>query len=423
MSTTPPAREATSPEARQGMCVPAVLFGIGVVFLAQGILEPVVRRAQQGLLPPGANTQALAASILMLPALQAAVCTLLLVPWALLGDRYGPRLPYTGGLLVWALGIFAGSWSGSAGFLLVCYALQAAGVAALLPAALTVITAAQSRPGGFLTGLVMAFPALLHLPGSLIADLLAQTTDWRTTLLLVSVAAVPPLLLGWFTIPSGPAAINRDDGLPPDPPAGRGHPVVQTLLFGAALAGLRIHLELSFAAHHNALLLNDSAEYARTHSGLVTFPFAAGLAVGFIAGAVLPGSPRKPVLAWVIAAPGPVMASIPLLPSDITVLIGAVMSSVGLALGLSGQLVTLLRLTPENRIFRASALFQGIQNLGYGAGIGVPLALILALGEAVSPEARVHLFLGCSLVLLVTGLVLALRKPGKRVAAQRGADE
>ena len=412
MTTNPPLRDSTSPDARQGLDVAAVLFGVVIVFLAQGVLGRVVQRAQQGLLPPGPGTHTLAGSALMLPTLQVAVCTLFLIPWTLLGDRYGPRLPYTGGLLVWALGVF----------LLASYALQAAGVAAVIPAALTVITSAQPRPGGFLTGVVVAFPALLQLPGSLIADLLTRSTDWRAALLLVSGAAVPPLLLGWFAIPSGPATTGPDDDPPPERPAGRGRAVIQALLLGAALAGVRIHLELSFAAHHGAILLGDSTGYARAHSGLVDFPFAAGLAVGFIAGAALPGGHRKTVLAWVIAAPGPVMASVPLLPSGIAILAGAVLGPAGLGLGLSGQLVALLRLAAENRTFRASALFQAAQNLGYGVGIGLPLALVLVLGDTVAPEARVHLFLGCFLVLLAAGLFLALRKPGERVAAQRGRD-
>ena len=196
--------------------------------------------------------------------------------------------------------------------------------------------------------------------------------------------------------------------------------MVQTLLLGAALAGVRIHLELSFAAHHGSLLLGDSAGYARAHSGLVDFPFAAGLAIGFITGAVLPGSHRKAVLAWVIAAPGPVMAAIPLLPSDISFLTGAVLGAIGLSLGLSTQLVSLLRLATTNRTFRASALFQGVQNLGYGVGIGLPLALVLVLGDTVAPDTRAHLLLGCSLILLAVGFFLALRKPKQRVAPQRG---
>ena len=420
MTTNPPLRDTTSPDARQGLDVAAVLFGVVIVFLAQGVLGRVVQRAQQGLLPPGPGTHTLAGSALMLPTLQVAVCTLFLIPWTLLGDRYGPRLPYTGSLLVWTLGVLAGSWAGSTEFLLASYALQAAGVAAVIPAALTVITSAQPRPGGFLTGVVVAFPALLQLPGSLIADLLTRSTDWRAALLLVSGAAVPPLLLGWFAIPSGPATTGPDDDPPPERPAGRGRAVIQALLLGAALAGVRIHLELSFAAHHGAILLGDSTGYARAHSGLVDFPFAAGLAVGFIAGAALPGGHRKTVLAWVIAAP--VMASVPLLPSGIAILAGAVLGPAGLGLGLSGQLVALLRLAAENRTFRASALFQAAQNLGYGVGIGLPLALVLVLGDTVAPEARVHLFLGCFLVLLAAGLFLALRKPGERVAAQRGRD-
>ena len=422
MTTNPPLRDTTSPDARQGLDVAAVLFGVVIVFLAQGVLARVVQRAQQCLLPPGPGTHTLAGSALMLPTLQVAVCTLFLIPWTLLGDRYGPRLPYTGGLLVWALGVLAGSWAGSTEFLLASYALQAAGVAAVIPATLTVITSAQPRPGGFLTGVVVAFPALLQLPGSLIADLLTRSTDWRAALLLVSGAAVPPLLLGWFAIPSGPATTGPDDDPPSERPAGRGRAVIQALLLGAALAGVRIHLELSFAAHHGAILLGDSTGYARAHSGLVDFPFAAGLAVGFIAGAALPGGHRKTVLAWVIAAPGPVMASVPLLPSGIAILAGAVLGPAGLGLGLSGQLVALLRLAAENRTFRASALFQAAQNLGYGVGVGLPLALVLVLGDTVAPEARVHLFLGCFLVLLAAGLFLALRKPGERVAAQRGRD-
>ena len=423
MTTNPPVQDATSPDARQGLDVAAVLFGVVIVFLAQGILGRVVQRAQQSFLPPGPGTHTLTGSTLMLPALQVAVCTLFLIPWALLGDRYGPRLPYVGGLLVWALGVLAGSWSGSMEFLLTSYAFQAAGVAAVIPATLTVITSAQPRPGGFLTGVVVAFPALLHLPGSLIADLLTRSTDWRTTLILVSGAAIPPLLLGWLAIPSGPATAGSDDDPPPERPAGRGRAAIQTLLLGAALAGVRIHLELSFAAHHGALRLSDSTEYARAHSGMVDFPFAAGLAVGFIAGAVFPGGHRKTVLGWVIAAPGPVMASVPLLPSGSAVLTGSVLASVGLGIGLSGQLIALLRLADGNRTFRASALFQVAQNLGYGVGIGLPVALILTLGEVVSPEARGHLFLGYSLALLVAGLVVAVRKPRERAAAQRDGEE
>ena len=221
MTTNPSLRNATFPDARHGLDVTAVLFGIVIVFLAQGVLGRVVQRAQQGLLPPGPVTHTLAGSALMLPTLQVAVCTLFLIPWTLLGDRYGPRLPYTGGLLVWALGGLAGSWAGSTEFLLASYALQAAGVAAVIPATLTVITSAQPRPGGFLTGVVVAFPALLQLPGSLIADLLTRSTDWRAALLLVSGAAVPPLLLGWFAIPSGPATTGPDDDPPPERPAGR----------------------------------------------------------------------------------------------------------------------------------------------------------------------------------------------------------
>jgi len=132
MTTNPPLRDTTSPDARQGLDVAAVLFGVVIVFLAQGVLGRVVQRAQQGLLPPGPVTHTLAGSALMLPTLQVAVCTLFLIPWTLLGDRYGPRLPYTGGLLVWALGVLAGSWAGSTEFLLASYALQAAGVAAVV---------------------------------------------------------------------------------------------------------------------------------------------------------------------------------------------------------------------------------------------------------------------------------------------------
>ena len=156
---------------------------------------------------------------------------------------------------------------------------------------------------------------------------------------------------------------------------------------------------------------------------LVNFPFIAGLAAGFVVGAVIAGGRVNTWLAWLIAATGVGIASVPLLPFDIAVLTGAVLASAGLGIGLSGRLVALLRLASGNRISRAAALFQVAQNLGYGVGIGVPMALILALGEAVSPDARVHLFLSCSLILLVTGLVLALGKPKKRVAAQRSSDE
>ena len=199
--------------------------------------------------------------------------------------------------------------------------------------------------------------------------------------------------------------------------------MVQTLLLGAVLFGFRIHLELAFSAHYGQFALSGAAGYFRAHSGLVNFPFIAGLAAGFVVGAVIAGGRANTWLAWLIAATGVGIASVPLLPFDIAVLTGAVLASAGLGIGLSGQLVALLRLAAGNRISRAAALFQVAQNLGYGVGIGVPMALILALGDTVTPDARVHLFLGCSLILLVTGLVLALRKPKNRVAAQRDSEE
>jgi len=247
--------------------------------------------------------------------------------------------------------------------------------------------------------------------------------DWRAALLLISVAAVPPLILGWLAIPSGPVEAGPDDGPAPESRPGRGRTVVQTLLLGAVLFGFRIHLELAFSAHYDQLTLSGAAGYFRAHNGLVNFPFIAGLAAGFVVGAMIAGGRANTWLAWLIAATGVGIASVPLLPFDIAVLTGAVLASAGLGIGLSGQLVALLRLAAGNRISRAAALFQVAQNLGYGVGIGVPMALILALGDTVAPDARVHLFLGCSLILLVTGLVLALRKPKNRVAAQRDSEE
>ena len=80
MTTNPSLRNATFPDARHGLDVTAVLFGIVIVFLAQGILGRVVQRAQQSLLPPGPGTHTLIGSTLTLPALQVAACTLFLFP-------------------------------------------------------------------------------------------------------------------------------------------------------------------------------------------------------------------------------------------------------------------------------------------------------------------------------------------------------
>ena len=228
-------------------------------------------------------------------------------------------------------------------------------------------------------------------------------------------------LLSQAPMPEG--GFDADDGPAPESRPGRGRTVVQTLLLGAVLFGFRIHLELAFSAHYDQLTLSGAAGYFRAHNGLVNFPFIAGLAAGFVVGAMIAGGRTNTWLAWLIAATGVGIASVPLLPFDIAVLTGAVLASAGLGIGLSGQLVALLRLAAGNRISRAAALFQVAQNLGYGVGIGVPMALILALGDTVTPDARVHLFLGCSLILLVTGLVLALRKPKNRVAAQRDSEE
>lgn len=413
-----PSQETSSSERQQYVRIMAVLFTVAVVFLAQGFLWRVVWRAQQNLLPPGSNVRTWAMSTLTLPALQTVTCALFLIPWALLGDRFGARLSCSGGMLLWALGALAGSWSDSMGFLLLTYALQAAGVAAVIPAALAVIATVQPQRGGLLTGLIIAFPALLYLPGSLIADQLSQSLSWRTSLLLVAVAAVPLLLLSWFTFPSAPTATQTGKTPTPDHRPEKRRAVVQTLLLSAALAGLRIHVELAFASHYSGLVVSDTAEYSRANSGLISFPFIAGLATGFVVGAIVAGRRESTRLAWAVTAAGAVIALIPPLPFDIASPTSAVLISAGLGFGLSGQLVALLQVAPGNRISRTGALFLTIQNLGYAAAVGLPVLLLtLALGGA-APEDRLHLFLGFSLLLLAAGLVLAIRS-GKRPAGQR----
>lgn len=124
------------------------------------------------------------------------------------------------------LGVFTGNRLGSVEFLLVSHTLQTAGAATMLPAAFAVVMGVQSYRSGFLISLAIAFPAPPHLPGSLIADLIARSMNWRAAPLLIPVVTAPPLILNWLATPSGLAETGPDDNPTLESRPGQGRTVM-----------------------------------------------------------------------------------------------------------------------------------------------------------------------------------------------------
>ena len=142
---------------------------------------------------------------------------------------------------------------------------------------------------------------------------------------------------------------------------------------------------------------------------LIEIPSMIGLAAGFILGGATAGKREVTRLAWLIAVAGAAIALPQLSFPDTLTVLGVTITAAGTGLGLLDQLLTLLRPTARNLPGLLSGLFQTPQIIANGMGVGMPLLLAHSLvAVGIDSQVGLHAFPGFSLLLLITGLVLAV---------------
>jgi EmrB/QacA subfamily drug resistance transporter len=186
----------------------------------------------------------------------------LLLPAAALGDRFGRRRMFTGGLALFVAASAACALAPDAGALIAARAVQGAGAALVIPNALALVSAAFAveRRGAAL-GILQGITGLAVVAGPVIGGAIAEGLDWEWIFWLnvpIGLAAIPLALariqesfggdttldIGGFALVSG-GALGIVWGLVRGNAAGWGSPeVVAALALGAALLAAFVAWEL-----------------------------------------------------------------------------------------------------------------------------------------------------------------------------------
>ncbi|HKA91189.1 MAG TPA: MFS transporter [Haliangiales bacterium] len=161
------------PCASPGWVLAASIMGSGLVFADGSALGVALPYIQRDLRATGAELQWIVASYSLL-------LTAFLLLGGALGDRYGRRRAFAGGVALFGAASMLSAWSPSTPVLIAGRALQGLGGALLAPSSLALIAGAY--PGdarGRAIGTWSAVTALAAAAGPLIAGLLVERASWR----------------------------------------------------------------------------------------------------------------------------------------------------------------------------------------------------------------------------------------------------
>src|SRR5918999_3552131 len=186
----------------------------------------------------------------------------LLLPAAALGDRFGRRRMFTGGLGLFVAASAACALAPDAGSLIAARAVQGAGAALVIPNALALVSAAfPAERRGSALGILQGVTGLAVVAGPMIGGAVAEGIDWEWIFWLnvpIGLAAIALALarieesfggnraldIGGFALITG-GALGIVWGLVRGNSAGWGSPeVVATLVIGAALLAAFVAWEL-----------------------------------------------------------------------------------------------------------------------------------------------------------------------------------
>ena len=194
----------------------------------------------------------------------------LLLAGGALGERLGKRKTFLGGVAVFTIGSAACSAAPSLGFLLAARAVQAVGVAALIPQTLSILVTEYTDPGrrARAVGIWAGAASLGLAAGPVVGGAITGVANWRAGFMLSVVIGLITVALGLRVIPRArygqPAHPVRPDFL------GAG---LSTLTLAALTYGL---IESGTLGWSSPLIIGALALTAAAAAGFIATQHAAG---------------------------------------------------------------------------------------------------------------------------------------------------
>jgi EmrB/QacA subfamily drug resistance transporter len=127
----------------------------------------------------------------------------LLLAGGALGERLGKRMTFLGGVAVFTIGSAACAAAPTLGFLLAARAVQAVGVAALIPQTLSILVTEYADPArrARAVGIWAGAASLGLAAGPVVGGAITSVANWRAGFLLSVVLGVITVALGFLVIP------------------------------------------------------------------------------------------------------------------------------------------------------------------------------------------------------------------------------
>ncbi len=383
---------------RARLCVVTVVCGAVVSTLMQNFLTVNLPDASAEL---GAN-----AWYGWVPGLYLVASTVFIPLWALMGDRRGPRLVFVLGLVTWILGTLALSFSTTTAPFLASRVLQGVGAAAIVPAGFAAISALYRDRYGRLIGMIGAVQASVVLAGGPLGGWLGALIGWRSSLQLVTLLALVPVILGWLSMPTGKVDEVAGAGRGLREAVGGGNKfrpnersrvklfslprvrcaALQTMLLASVAYGVSTYLPLLL---HARFLMDTTAAAA------LTTPALLGVGIGSAIGGISADKRDTTRIAWLVVVAGLTALMLPLVAavfspsrilanmSPLIASIGAAVAAGGVGLGLPSQLVNVERAATVAQSASSAGIVQGSRNIGGALGaalFGFPLQFNIAAG-------------------------------------------
>jgi EmrB/QacA subfamily drug resistance transporter len=399
----------------------------------------------------------------------------LLIPAAALGDRYGRRRLYAGGLALFAAASAACALAPEVGWLIAARAVQGAGAALVLTLGLALLSAAfPPEKRGAAIGLFSAVTGISVALGPLVGGAIVEGIDWEWIFWLnvpIGLAAIPLVLtrieesFGGDTgldLPGlgliSAAAFGIVWGLVRGNAAGWGsHEVVGALAGGLLLVAAFIARELrapepmlpirffrsrAFAAGNGAIfftfaslfgavfffaqMLQTALGYGPLDAGLRLIPWTITfITVAPVVGALADRLGERPFMVGGLAMQALGMGWVALIAdSGLTYsefVLPSVVAGVGVSMAIPAAQNSVLGSFALEDVGKAAGANSMMRELGGVFGVALAAAVFAGAGSFASADAFLDGFAPAIAVvaaLSLTGAIIALALPGRRQAAE-----
>jgi EmrB/QacA subfamily drug resistance transporter len=394
----------------------------------------------------------------------------LLLPAAALGDRFGRRRMFTGGLALFVAASAACALAPDAGSLIAARAVQGAAAALVIPNALALVSAAfPAERRGSALGILQGITGLAVVAGPVIGGAVAEGIDWEWIFWLnvpIGLAAIPLALarieegfagdtaldIGGFALVTG-GALGVVWGLVRGNSAGWGSPeVVAAVALGAVLLAAFVVWELrsrepmlpmrffrsrAFSAGNAGVFFLFASLFGAVfflaqflQTGLGNSPLEAALRLGPwtgtlfvvapIAGALADRVGERPLLVGGLALQAAGMAWIALIAEPGLaygeMIAPLVVAGIGASMAIPPAASSVVGAVAQEEVGKAAGANSMLRELGGVFGIAILVAVFAGAGSYASAEAFTDGFapaIAVSAALSLVGAIAGLGLPGR----------